>query len=75
MIENIHSSDDFSNVGTVEIINEPLQRTSNAQTSWLVNTFYPTAIDRIQQKESSLGVSDGDKVHVMMMVSSHRPSF
>ncbi|KAJ9285713.1 CAZyme family GH5 [Paecilomyces variotii] len=67
IIENIHSSDDFSNVGTVEIINEPLQNTVNAQTSWLVKTFYPTAIDRIQQKEASLGVSDSDKVHVMTM--------
>ncbi|KAL2013224.1 hypothetical protein VTN00DRAFT_749 [Thermoascus crustaceus] len=67
MVEKVHSSDAFSNVGALEIINEPLQLTENGQTAWMVEHYYPSAVDRIRAKEKSLGVAEGDQLHIMMM--------
>lgn len=69
MVEKIHSSDAFSNVGALEIVNEPLQLTENGQTAWMVEHYYPSAVDRIRAKEKSLGVAEGDQLHIVMMVS------
>lgn len=69
MVEQIQSSDAFKTVGALELVNEPLQNTENGNTNWMVEHFYPSAIDRIRAKESSLGVSDSDALHITVMVS------
>ena len=55
-------------MGALELVNEPLQNTEDGNTAWMVEHFYPTAIDRIRAKESSLGVSSGDSLHIITMV-------
>ncbi|GMG31317.1 unnamed protein product [Aspergillus oryzae] len=66
--EQIHNNRSaFKNVGALELVNEPLQNTENADTNWMVEHFYPSAIDRIRAKESVLGVSDADALHVTLM--------
>ncbi|CAG8115628.1 unnamed protein product [Penicillium salamii] len=67
MVEQIQSSDAFKTVGALELVNEPLQNTENGNTNWMVEHFYPSAIDRIRAKESSLGVSDNDALHITVM--------
>ncbi|CAG8927143.1 unnamed protein product [Penicillium salamii] len=67
MVEQIQSSDAFKTVGALELVNEPLQNTENGNTNWMVEHFYPSAIDRIRAKESSLGISDNDALHITVM--------
>ena len=69
IIEKVNSNRSaFKNVGALELVNEPLQNTENADTNWMVEHFYPSAIDRIRAKESDLGVADADALHVTVMV-------
>ncbi|KAJ5219528.1 glucan endo-1-6-beta-glucosidase B, partial [Penicillium chermesinum] len=68
LIDNFQNNTNaFKNVGALELVNEPFQNTRNASTKWLVQTFYPTAIDRIRAKEASLGVSSADALHIVTM--------
>lgn len=69
MVEQVHNNkDSFNTVGALELVNEPLQNTENADTNWMVEHFYPSAIDRIRTKEAALGVSKEDALHITMMV-------
>lgn len=73
IVENIHNnSDAFQTVGALELVNEPLQNTEDGDTNWMVEHFYPTAIDRIRAKEAGLGVSSTDALHITMMVREPR---
>ncbi|KAK9852659.1 hypothetical protein MYU51_007775 [Penicillium brevicompactum] len=67
MVEQIQGSDAFNTVGALELVNEPLQNTENGNTNWMVEHFYPSAIDRIRAKEKSLGVSADDALHITVM--------
>ncbi|KAE8136074.1 glycoside hydrolase superfamily [Aspergillus pseudotamarii] len=68
ILEQIHANRSaFKNVGALELVNEPLQNTENDDTNWMVEHFYPTAIDRIRAKEADLSVSDADALHVTVM--------
>ncbi|OQE18733.1 hypothetical protein PENSTE_c017G04825 [Penicillium steckii] len=68
MVEQIHNNQDaYKTVGALELVNEPLQNTENGDTNWMVEHFYPSAIDRIRAKESDLGVQSGDALHITVM--------
>lgn len=76
LIENFQKDTSaFNNVGALELVNEPLQNTEDADTDWLVEKFYPTAIDRIRAKESSLGVSSANALHIVTMVTNQRTPY
>jgi len=68
MTNNIHTNNAFRNVGALEIVNEPVHISDNANdASYLINTFYPTAWQRIRAAESKLGITDNNKLHIQMM--------
>jgi len=74
MVEQIHNNQEaYKTVGALELVNEPLQNTENGDTNWMVEHFYPSAIDRIRAKESSLGVKSGDALHITVMVGDIEP--
>lgn len=68
MTELVHTDVAYSNVGMLEILNEPV-RGSNPQTDSMNEQYYPTAWQRIRARENSLNVSIGIRLHIQMMVS------
>ncbi|KAF4119681.1 glucan endo-1,6-beta-glucosidase [Geosmithia morbida] len=64
MAEQVHSNDEFRNVGMIELVNEPLQ--GNAPES-LRSEYYVDALQAIRDAESSKGVGSGSQLHVQMM--------
>ncbi|KAH8165565.1 hypothetical protein CIB48_g2713 [Xylaria polymorpha] len=74
--ERIHTNDAYSTVGMVEIINEPIKRRVNATDAYdMVKNFYPTAWDRIRDRESKLGLAIEDLLHIQYMFNDWRWSY
>lgn len=67
MTKRIHTNGNYTNVGMLEILNEPLQDTNRTQT--MISEYYPNAYKRIWDTEEELDVDAGDRLHVQMMVS------
>ncbi|RDW75419.1 putative endo-beta-1,6-glucanase-1 [Coleophoma cylindrospora] len=63
----IHSNTSFRNVGMLEIVNEPLQFSS--QTAMMISSYYPDAYTAIRAAESTLSIHKKDLLHVEMMNS------
>lgn len=68
MTERIHSNDNYTGVGIIEVLNEPVQDTSI--TSTMISDYYPTAYKVIRDAEDGAGVEVGNRIHVQMMVRS-----
>lgn len=66
MVEHIHKKHDMRNVGAIGLINEPLRK-FDADTQWMVERYYTSAVDRINGKEKELGVSDNQKLSIVVM--------
>ncbi|KAG6554347.1 hypothetical protein Mapa_004263 [Marchantia paleacea] len=60
-----HTNPNFANVGSIQLINEPLQNHDTVQS--MLNGYYPNAWKRIRALEDSLGVIHSNRLHIMMM--------
>ncbi|KAF2807744.1 glycoside hydrolase [Mytilinidion resinicola] len=59
----VHTNSAYSTVGMLEVLNEPISGQSS-----LINTYYPTALSKIREIESGLGITDNNKkLHVQFM--------
>ncbi|CAL5875247.1 uncharacterized protein PFLUO_LOCUS9551 [Penicillium psychrofluorescens] len=65
MTKLIHSTNQFRNVGMLEIVNEPVSDSDEA-TSMRKN-YYPSAVNRIRGAEGNLTMSKNDHLHIQMM--------
>ncbi|KAL4870287.1 glucan endo-1,6-beta-glucosidase B [Aspergillus spectabilis] len=65
MTETIHQNDKFRNVGMLELVNEPLQDAD--QVTSMRSSYYPEAFTRIRSKESFLGITANNNLHIQMM--------
>ncbi|CAI6097702.1 unnamed protein product [Clonostachys chloroleuca] len=64
----VHENTEFRNVGMFEVVNEPLREFEDSgKTTYMRNTFYPTAYKTIRDKEASLGISSNNYVHIQFM--------
>lgn len=66
MTENIHHNSTLRNVGAFELVNEPL-REDSGNTRWMVEHYYPSAIDAIRGVENELGIDDAHRLNIIMM--------
>ncbi|ERS98107.1 endo-beta-1,6-glucanase [Sporothrix schenckii 1099-18] len=66
LVEQVHTVNEYRNVGMIELVNEPLQ-TQNDQTSSMRNSYYKNAWDRVHTKEDALGVHGNAQVHLAVM--------
>ncbi|KAL5336593.1 glucan endo-1,6-beta-glucosidase B [Aspergillus crustosus] len=65
MTETIHQNKAFRNVGMIELLNEPLQNAGQVKS--MRSSYYPDAFSRIRAKESSLGITSNNNLHIQMM--------
>lgn len=72
MANIIHTNSNYRNVGTLEVVNEPIGQV-NSQTDYMRQTYYPTAWSRIRAAEAALNVSPNDLLHIQMMVRTFIP--
>lgn len=61
----VHTNSNFANVGTIQLVNEPIQ--NSATVSTMISQYYPTAFKRIRAVESGLGITANNYVHIQMM--------
>lgn len=66
MADRIHTNNNYTGVGMIEVVNEPVQDTS--QTATMISEFYPKAYDRIRAAEDAAGVASEGQLHIQMMV-------
>ena len=72
MTKRIHSNDNYTGVGIIEVLNEPVQDTSI--TSTMISDYYPTAYKTVRDAEDGAGVGVASRLHVQMMVRSSQMS-
>ncbi|KAL1970318.1 hypothetical protein VTN77DRAFT_5478 [Rasamsonia byssochlamydoides] len=65
MTTNIHTNNNFRNVGMLEIVNEPLQNPDQVAT--MRTSYYPNAFSRIRAAEQKLGITANNYLHIQMM--------
>jgi len=65
MTTNIHTNNNFRNVGMLEIVNEPVQNSNSVGA--MRSSYYPNAFTRIRAAESSLGITSNNYLHIQMM--------
>ncbi|KKY15568.1 hypothetical protein UCRPC4_g06275 [Phaeomoniella chlamydospora] len=68
MTTNIHSNNNFRNVGTLEIVNEPIQNSKTVST--MLSSYYPLAFAAIRATELGLGIStssSSSQLNIMVM--------
>ncbi|KAI0019180.1 glycoside hydrolase superfamily [Xylariomycetidae sp. FL0641] len=71
MTERIHTNEAYFNVGTLEVINEPVHASDYPDfAADMVANMYPAAWERIRAKEDALGVSDANRVHIQYMADA-----
>jgi aryl-phospho-beta-D-glucosidase BglC (GH1 family) len=68
MTDLVHTTEEFRNVGMIEVINEPLNWNDAVES--LRSKFYVDAYNAIRGVEESLGIAPNDQVHIQLM-SSH----
>ncbi|KAB8299057.1 hypothetical protein EYC80_001182 [Monilinia laxa] len=62
---NVHKNHAFRNVGTIGIVNEPVQDASKAAD--MISNFYPAAYKAIRDAEKAAGVASNNFLHVQAM--------
>ncbi|KAM5363209.1 hypothetical protein ACJA88_013647 [Fusarium oxysporum] len=68
MANRIHTNDKYRNVGTLQVMNEPVHSGDYPNDAAnMIKNFYPKAYDAIRKAESALGVSDANKLHIQYM--------
>lgn len=65
MTDAAHTNTNFASVGTIEIVNEPLQNSD--QVTEMIQQYYPDAYNRVRSVESGLDVPGDKQLHVQMM--------
>lgn len=71
MTERIHTNNNYRNVGTLEVINEPVHAGDyGSLAADMIANYYPTAWTRIRNREDKLGVAQNDRIHIQMMDQS-----
>lgn len=69
MTKRIHTNGNYTTVGMLQVINEPVHGSSwTNYSSDMIENFYPEAYTRIQDMEDDLGIAGADRVHVQFMV-------
>lgn len=66
LVTEVHSNNEYRNVGMIELVNEPLQNTGD-QTTSMRESYYKDAWDRVHTKEDDLGVTGDAQVHLLAM--------
>lgn len=70
MTRHIHANDNYSTVGVLQVLNEPLRSDqSSSKAEDMIRNFYPQAYARIRDTEKSLGVADSDQLKIQYMGS------
>ncbi|KAF3937787.1 hypothetical protein ABW19_dt0205352 [Dactylella cylindrospora] len=64
--KKIHTDPNFSTVGMLQVLNEPLAWEQD-QTASMITEYYPKAWNKIRSVEKSLKVTGNKRLHVMFM--------
>ncbi|XP_047051884.1 probable glucan endo-1,6-beta-glucosidase B, partial [Lolium rigidum] len=74
MTRRIHTNPAYATVGMIEVLNEPVsghdpdrRYPAPGQVPGLVQKYYPGSLKAVRDAEASLGVADGNKLHVQFM--------
>lgn len=67
MTNRIHTNGNYTTVGMLQVLNEPVRGGVNATD--MRKNFYPKAYERIQAAEAKLNVAKADRLHIQFMVS------
>jgi aryl-phospho-beta-D-glucosidase BglC (GH1 family) len=74
MTRRIHTNPAYATVGMIEVLNEPVsghdgngRYPAPGEVPGLVHRYYPGALKAVRDAEASLGVADGNKLHVQFM--------
>lgn len=71
MTKRIHTNDNYTTVGMLEVLNEPVHVAKwKAEAADMIKNYYPNAFKRIQAMEGYLKVASADRLHIQFMVSS-----
>lgn len=68
LTQNIHSNNNFRNVGMIGIVNEPVQDAGTTAT--MRSKFYPNAFSAIRAAEAAAGVTANNYLHIQPMNSA-----
>ena len=73
LVTKIHSNSAYSTVGMIELVNEPERHfdtqygNQSANDNSLRSIFYPTAVARIRELETNLGIPPAQQLHLQLM--------
>ena len=67
MTTRIHTNGNYTSVGMLEVLNEPLQGSS--QTETMISEYYPKAYSTIRDAEDAANVATSDRLTIQMMAS------
>lgn len=73
MTTRIHTNGNYTNVGMLEVVNEPLQGSSLTRS--MISEYYPKAYSTIRAAEDAAKVAVSDRLTVQMMASSNVPAY
>lgn len=69
MAERIHTNGNYSTVGMLQVMNEPVHVNPwMDKAADMIKNYYPAAYQRIEDKEKSLGIAKADRLHIQFMV-------
>lgn len=69
MTERIHKNGNYSTVGMLQVMNEPVRvKPWMDKAADMIKNYYPKAYQRIENKEKSLGIAAADRLHIQFMV-------
>lgn len=69
MTKRIHTNGNYTTVGMIEVMNEPVRSGKwQAEATDMRKNFYPKAFHRIQAMEGYLDVAESDRLHIQFMV-------
>jgi hypothetical protein len=70
MTKRIHTNGNYTTVGMLEVLNEPVRAGKwKAEADDMIKNYYPGAYKRIQAMEGYLNVPKADRLHIQYMVS------
>ncbi|KAH6984851.1 glycoside hydrolase superfamily [Ilyonectria sp. MPI-CAGE-AT-0026] len=67
IVNIVHTTNEYRNVGMIELVNEPLSWDNAVDT--LRSSYYPDAYKAIRTVEDNLSVKSNDRLHIQMMSS------
>jgi glucan endo-1,6-beta-glucosidase len=65
----VHTNPNFSTVGTIQVLNEPLSWQPSITAS-MISQYYPQAYKAIRDAESACSVAPVNRVHIQFMNSN-----